>query len=1041
RIRRVIRYPSISLSYNNMETLVLSVARQGIMASLTGGWFYDPRLSKSANLLFMYVWLLLFLTPLIVSLLLNAVSTPSESSLAPDAFIASMLFRNAMVSPNQDTSFFVILSKCFHNLRNSSDPTITLRALKYIASLFNPSLWKPNWLIASKAVSYNRGETAEKSSTSKFVNEFKFTKNAETFEMSVITPDAAVQPSASTDIVSQTEPTGDCHHDQQPGPSNQQNASKLLSSSSQPQITRSYQPQPPNSLNNSSIEPVVSIQSENIGDDDSHKQENEDVSERMQAENKMIYMRRIQSDLISCVFIFILVFSVHVSSIFFVFQPHIQRYSCYATVGWGIVFHYLIPQLRSNLPWMWISQPILRTKEYNLYEVKSPAKLMWFDRTQLWALMIERNILYPIFWLGVISLDASQFRDQFGFGLGTLLFVIVSTKLVRSSYNDPSLHYITLVFTSLFFQYDIAKYNFRQIFIFNFFVFSILHIKIQELMLKIQFILDYLAPWQIPWGSAFHAFAQPFAVPHFAATLAQAVISAIISAPLQPMLGSAFFLMSYVRPMKFWERDYNTKSIDYTKTRLANQLERQRTGIDANRLDSVFYEHLTKCLQRRLYGDLAIGRWGNVSQGDCFVMASDNLNCLVHIIELGNGLCTFQLRGLEFKGTYCQQQEVEAITEGVNSDDGCCCCEPGHLPNMLSVNAAFNQRWLAWSVTQSKYVVEGYSISDNSATQMLQPFDLRRALITYYVKSIIYFTVTSPLLSKWLSNTTIYEALEYTRSNDFVDVDPTFSFLLDMDFDVRSCGVTKARFCILYLDWIQYCVERVKNDKIDRVRASLIADIDTTESSFLVSLCFSLSLLARRSLSAASHNQQFDNCDKICGQQEFLLYGLHALLKGDFRITSLHDEWIFEEMKFFKIVVAPSVRMCLKLHQDHFTSPEEYDDNMSLYEAISGYQKNLFISHESDPAWRSALLSNVPSLLALRHIVDDGSNQFKIIMLNKRYLSFRIIKLNKECVRGLWASQQQELIFLRNTDPERGSIQNAKQVLRNMINSSCDIPI
>ena len=35
---------------------------------------------------------------------------------------------------------------------------------------------------------------------------------------------------------------------------------------------------------------------------------------------------------------------------------------------------------------------------------------------------------------------------------------------------------------------------------------------------------------------------------------------------------------------------------------------------------------------------------------------------------------------------------------GVDDDIGCCCCEPGHLPHMLSVNAAFAQRWLAWEV-------------------------------------------------------------------------------------------------------------------------------------------------------------------------------------------------------------------------------------------------------------------------------------------------------------------------------------------------------
>lgn len=65
---------------------------------------------------------------------------------------------------------------------------------------------------------------------------------------------------------------------------------------------------------------------------------------------------------------------------------------------------------------------------------------------------------------------------------------------------------------------------------------------------------------------------------------------------------------------------------------------------------------------------------------------------------------------------------------------GCCCCKPGHLPFMLSLNAAFSQRWLAWEVTTGKYILEGYSISDNSAASMLQVFDFRKMLISYYVK-------------------------------------------------------------------------------------------------------------------------------------------------------------------------------------------------------------------------------------------------------------------------------------------------------------------
>lgn len=52
-----------------------------------------------------------------------------------------------------------------------------------------------------------------------------------------------------------------------------------------------------------------------------------------------------------------------------------------------------------------------------------------------------------------------------------------------------------------------------------------------------QFVVTYIAPWQITWGSAFHAFAQPFSVPHSAMLFLQATISAVLSTPLNPFLG------------------------------------------------------------------------------------------------------------------------------------------------------------------------------------------------------------------------------------------------------------------------------------------------------------------------------------------------------------------------------------------------------------------------------------------------------------------------------------------------------------------------
>lgn len=168
-------------------------------------------------------------------------------------------------------------------------------------------------------------------------------------------------------------------------------------------------------------------------------------------------------------------------------------------------------------------------------------------------------------------------------------------------------------------------------------------------------------------------------------------------------------------------------------------------------------------------------------------------------------------------------------------------------------------------------------------------------------------------------------------------------------------------------------------------------------------------------------------------------HGYYTLFKGDVRIQSAKDEWVFNDMDILKQIIIPSVRMGLRLHQDHFQN--DCNDEASLYENLTKFVQETVISYERDPMWRYALLNSVQSLLSLRHQFTEYSDQYKVVMLNKNYLSFRLIKINKECVRSFWAGQQHELIFLRNKNQERGSIQNAKQVLRNIINSSCDQPI
>ncbi|KAM5235035.1 pecanex-like protein 2 [Ctenodactylus gundi] len=731
----------------------------------------------------------------------------------------------------------------------------------------------------------------------------------------------------------------------------------------------------------------------------------------------------LRSDLVVCSVAAVLSFAVSASTVFLSLRPFLSVVLFTLAAAVGLLTHHLLPQLRKHHPWMWISHPVLKSKEYQQREVQDVAHLMWFERLYVWLQCFEKYVLYPAIILNALTIDAfsiSNYR-RLGTHWDIFLMTMAGMKLLRTSFCNPAHQFATLSFTVIFFHFDYKAVS--ESLLLDLFVVSILFSKLGDLLHKLQFVLACVAPWQMAWGSSFHVFAQLFAIPHSAMLFFQAVATAVFSAPLSPFLGSVIFLTSYVRPVKFWEKNYNTRRVDNSNTRLAVQIERDAGGADSN-LNAIFYEHLTRALQESLCGDLVLGRWGNYSSGDCFILASDDLNAFVHLIEIGNGLVTFQLRGLEFRGTYCQQREVEAIMEGDEDDRGCCCCHPGRLPHLLSGNAAFHLRWLTWEVTRTQYILEGYSIVDNNAATMLQVFDLRKVLIRYYVKSIIYYMVTSPKLPSWVKNESLLKSLQPFAKWHHIERDLAM-FNVNIDDDYVPClqGITRASYCNAYLEWIQYCAGR---------RPEPAKTVDSDEDSPLVTLSFALCILGRRALGTAAQNRTLS--------LDSFLHGLHTLFKGDFRIAA-RDEWVFADMDLLHKVVAPAIRMSLKLHQDQFTCPDEYEDPAVLYEAIRSFEEKVVICHEADPAWRSAVLANREELLTLRHVVDEGADEYKVIMLHRGFLTFRVIKVNSECVRGLWAGQQQELIFLRNRNPERGSIQNNKQVLRNLISSSCDQPL
>lgn len=129
-------------------------------------------------------------------------------------------------------------------------------------------------------------------------------------------------------------------------------------------------------------------------------------------------------------------------------QPYLS-YVLYVLVGTvGLLNHYLLPQLRKQLPWYCFSHPLLKTKEYYQFEVRGKnvgslifmtlnftyefvkfvffmcdfppdftsvffffsdaAHVMWFEKLHLWLLFMQKNVLYPLVILNELSGSARE---------------------------------------------------------------------------------------------------------------------------------------------------------------------------------------------------------------------------------------------------------------------------------------------------------------------------------------------------------------------------------------------------------------------------------------------------------------------------------------------------------------------------------------------------------------------------------------------------------------------------------------------------------
>ncbi|KAF5401145.1 hypothetical protein PHET_05270 [Paragonimus heterotremus] len=724
---------------------------------------------------------------------------------------------------------------------------------------------------------------------------------------------------------------------------------------------------------------------------------------------------RLRNDSICSVAFAVSVFGLHASPAlnYILDRPIALRSVTWTTVLCGGCLHYVWPNLRKSYPWLCIAKPVIRTH--------SEGKLSKWETGYFWFCWFERNLLIPAVTVLTVSHAVIDLVAKFPTVWATVIVLVTSMKMLRNGFAAPGRTFLTLFFTEFLFNFDFPLAS--EVFPLNYFLVSILLCKILELVHKLHFVYTYTTPFRITWGSVTHAILHVAFIPHVLFMLGNCVLSTILSSPLEPFLASALFITSYVRPIKFWEVSHRTERMETTNTALAYQLRGIAEKLTLLNLNAIFYERLARDLQATLAGDIQLGRLGGltVRHGDVFIMGSEDLNFVIHIIEVGNGMVSFQLRGLEFLGTYCHALETEALRSHSHNDNECCCCHPGHCPGLLSLNAALRMRCMTWQFVADSYNVRGYRMTSHCADTGLRMNDLRKILVNRFVQCIIYYVLQLPDLAQRLE--TITPCL---RTNNFFsslhfDLDPVFLKVIDEDFDEQLNGVSRLRFIQVYSDWIRYCLWK---------KPDLVGVVSCEPDSALISLCYALAILGRRCMGGA----QAANYDV-----NQVLRGIHDVFKGDILVMT-KDEWVLADLDLLQSVVSPAMRVALKLYQDNFIWSSDLTHN-ALYRKIVYTENNFVICHETDPRWRLAVLNDAQSLFSIRWVGTESNDMYRIVQLTKSNLQFCAVKINSECVRGLWAGQQREQIFLRNTNLERGSIQGAQHVLRNLVNSCCDPPI
>lgn len=117
--------------------------------------------------------------------------------------------------------------------------------------------------------------------------------------------------------------------------------------------------------------------------DDKEKKKTDELVDPLPEKLQKTVNARLKNDVIMCGVIAIFAFVIHASTVFTALQHELGPVLWCIAACLGFILHYIVPQFRKQLPWLCIARPVFRSQEYDLHQIRGPAKIMWFEKVSM----------------------------------------------------------------------------------------------------------------------------------------------------------------------------------------------------------------------------------------------------------------------------------------------------------------------------------------------------------------------------------------------------------------------------------------------------------------------------------------------------------------------------------------------------------------------------------------------------------------------------------------------------------------------------------